>query len=200
MYDFKNKIGIMLMKKIAQVIDEETGVLDTMGTFDLRDGDMLSIKTVRAESIKAFNEKQKKRDDIEEWEMLSFFKGHIPELREINKELNTYEKSLLFSILPYISYADCLIQHDNGKPVKMIDISKISGLDKRSVIKYMDSLREKDIVYFGKNSLDRQYFVNPWLFCKGKVINKVLKTMFQNYKIKVKGNIEWKNLRAKDMD
>jgi len=57
------------------------------------------------------------------------------------------------------------------------------------------SLAKKDIIYRGKNSKNRQYFVNPWLFCKGNRINKVLKTMFKNYRIKILGGKQWKYVK-----
>lgn len=41
---------------------------------------------------------------------------------------------------------------------------------------------------------ERQFFINPWLFCKGNRINNVLKTMFRNYKIRVLGGVAWKNV------
>jgi hypothetical protein len=54
-------------------------------------------------------------------------------------------------------------------------------------------LLKKDIIYRGKNSENNQWFVNPWLFSRGSTINKVLKTMFQNYHIRTKG-CRWKDL------
>ena len=60
--------------------------------------------------------------------------------------------------------------------------------------KVIRSLIDKDILYKGKNSKNVQYFVNPWLFCKGNRINKVLKTMFENYKIRTYG-VRWGELK-----
>lgn len=35
---------------------------------------------------------------------------------------------------------------------------------------------------------------HQWLFCKGNRINKVLKTMFKNYRIRVLGGVKWKDM------
>jgi hypothetical protein len=70
---------------------------------------------------------------------------------------------------------------------------EITGLSRGAVYDAINSLIRKDIIYKGRNSKNRQYFVNPWLFCKGNRINKVLKTMFKNYRIRVLGGVKWKD-------
>ena len=57
----------------------------------------------------------------------------------------------------------------------------------------INGLIEKDILYKGRNSRNVQYFANPWLFCKGNRINKVLKTMFKNYEIRTMDKTKWKD-------
>lgn len=110
------------------------------------------------------------------------------------KSLNIYEKGFLFSIVPYIGYEDCCLKYDNGIELKFDSLIEISGISKGKLSQVINSLVEKDILYKGKNSNMTQYFVNPWLFCKGNRINKVLKTMFKNYKIQIKNGKEWKEL------
>ena len=72
---------------------------------------------------------------------------------------------------------------------------EISGISKGKISSVINGLVEKDILYKGKNSRNVQYFVNPWLFCKGNRINKVLKTMFKNYEIRTMDKTKWKDLR-----
>ena len=71
---------------------------------------------------------------------------------------------------------------------------EISGISKGKISSVINGLVEKDILYKGKNSRNVQYFVNPWLFCKGNRINKVLKTMFKNYEIRTMDKTKWKDL------
>lgn len=168
-------------KKIKGIIiNPDTG--EEMGF--LCDGD----RVVRKASIEFLTTTQ-------EWKMEQFFKGHIGEIKKWMDELSVYEKSFLFSIVPYISYDDCHLQYGNGRDIGTEDLVGITKMARRMVYEVINSLTEKDILYRGKNSKNRQYFVNPWLFCKGNRINKVLRTMFKNYRIRVLGGLQWKDVR-----
>ncbi len=127
--------------------------------------------------------------------MESFYKGNIDELRKNMSNLDVYEKAFLFSIVPYIGYEDCCLKYDNGRELKFESLLEITGISRAKLQSVVNSLIEKDIIYKGKNSNAMQYFVNPWLFCKGNRINKVLRTMFKNYKIQVFDGTKWKDLK-----
>lgn len=180
---------------IALVIEANTGEI----TSELYPGDRIVRKT-SVESYKKNIKKNEKNDNNEEiefiyWNTKSFYKVNVAELRLWLDDLSQAEKAFLFSIAPYISFDDCHLQYGNGVDIGTEDLIKITQMSRGLVYKTISSLIEKDILYKGKNSKNRQYFVNPWLFCKGNRINKVLKTMFKNYKIRSKGNIEWKDLK-----
>lgn len=129
------------------------------------------------------------------WRLDSFFMGHVGEIGNWAQELSTHECAFLFKIVTYIGYEDCCLKYSNGKPLGTEDLVKITGMPKATVYRVINSLTKKDILCRVKNSSkERQYFINPWLFCKGNRINKVLKTMFRNYKIRVLGGIAWKNV------
>ena len=162
------------------VVDPETGEVVNR----LRSGD----RVLKAESIEYLASTQ-------EWKLDNFFKGHAGEINKWLKELSVNEKAFLFSIMSYVSYEDCHLQYSNGNDIGTEDLVRITNMPRRTVYETVNSLTEKDIIYRGKNSKNRQYFVNPWLFCKGNRINKVLKTMFKNYRIRVLGGVQWKSLR-----
>ena len=148
-------------------------------------------RIVRKKSIDYLNMTQ-------EWNMESFIKGHIGEMRKIMGELDTHEKAFMFSIMTYIGYEDCCLKYDNGNELAFDEIVAISGLSRGKASEVINSLIKKDVLYKGKNSSkNRQYFVNPWLFCKGNRINKVLATMFSNYRIRILDNKQWKTIRLK---
>ena len=132
--------------------------------------------------------------DTQVWDIKHFYKGNIDEVRKQNGNLDVYEKALIYSIATYIGYEDCCLKHDNGKQLDFDGIVGISGMSRGKVSSTMNSLVAKDIMYKGKNSKGIQYFVNPWLFCKGKRINKVLKSMFRNYRIQVLGGTKWEEI------
>lgn len=155
---------------------------------------MSSYKKIREEIGK---QRQKELDSgqCEVWTMDSFYKGNIQEIRKTMDKLDLYEKAFLYSIATYVGYDDCCLKYDNGNELTMDKMTEISGISKRKLQDVVQGLIDKDILYKGKNSKTFQYFVNPWLFCKGNRINKVLRTMFKNYKIQVKNGTKWKDLR-----
>jgi hypothetical protein len=158
---------------------------------DMKTGEVLnrpndSVRIIRKESMDAFESKA-------DWRGEQFFKGYTNELRKVLPTLSQSEKALLFSIAPYVSYFDCHLQWSNGKDITLDGIVRISGYSRKTTIKVLNDLLKKDIIYRGKNSENNQWFVNPWLFSRGSTINKVLKTMFQNYHIRTKG-CRWKDL------
>jgi hypothetical protein len=171
----------------AHVVSAKTGEITT----DLFAGDRI----VRSSSNKSFDVKTEAMTEYTKWNLGNFLKTHVAEMRLWMDDLSQAEKAFLFSIVPYISYEDCHLQYGNGVDIGTEDLMKITGLSRGLVYQTIDSLIKKDILYRGKNSKNRQYFVNPWLFCKGNRINKVLKTMFKNYKIRVLGGKKWKDVK-----
>lgn len=158
---------------------------------DTKTGEVLNepgdkIRLIREESIDYLKGQKT-------WESHAFFKGYVDELRKVLPTLDKNEKSFLMSLSPYISYFDCHLQWSNGKDITIDGMTRISGYTRKTVIKILASLLEKDIVYRGKNSTSYQWFVNPWLFSRGNTINKVLQTMFKNYYIHTKG-CKWKEM------
>jgi hypothetical protein len=151
----------------------------------LNEGD----KILRNRSIKHL-------ETTDEWKMESFYKGHVGEIRRVLSDLDTSERAFLFSIAAYVGYEDCCIKHDNGNELSFDDLVVISGLSRSKASETINALLDKDIIYKGKNSKARQYFVNPWIFCKGNRINKVLRTMFRNYRIRVLGNKKWGDVKT----
>lgn len=133
-------------------------------------------------------------NNTQEWKIEHFFKGHIDEIEKWMNDLTGNEKIFLFSITPYISYDDCHLQYRNNTDIGTEDLVNITGLSRSVVYETIRTLIKKDILYKGRNSKNRQYFMNPWLFCKGQRINKVLRTMFKNYNIRVMGGKKWKDI------
>lgn len=114
--------------------------------------------------------------------------------RYIMCELDTYEKSVLFSLQFYVSYDSGLIRFSNGKEIGFTDIVELTGLSRAKANEAVEGLIKKDILYKGKNSRKVQYFMNPWIVNKG-TINSTLKEMFRNYRIRSKGNVLWKDIK-----
>lgn len=153
-------------------------------------------RIVRKASLEAYERIQERKKQCQEWKIEHFYRGNIEEICKVMKDLDVYEKAFLFSIAPYVGYEDCCLKYpSNGIELKFETLVDISGISRGKLSSVINSLVEKDIIYKGKNSNTIQYFVNPWLFCKGNRINKVLKTMFKNYQIQVFDGTKWKDLK-----
>lgn len=185
--------------RARRIIEKTTGEI----LADEDEGDRVKITYMKESSINAFKKKlesdtERKINELstgnyEMWNLEVFYKGNIKEIQAIMRELNVYEKAFLYSIVPYIGYDDCCLKYNNGNELSFEKMVEISGISKGKLSETIKSLIDKDILYKGKNSKNTQYFVNPWLFCKGNRINKVLKTMFKNYKIRTLG-VRWREL------
>ena len=186
---------------MRRIVDLDTGEyieVDNNQRIEVFDEGDMHIKRASIESYKKNKEfieskKAEESDKYMSWDLKHYAKTNTDELRILLPELGKNEKIVIFSILPYVGYDDCLLKYSNGKELNIESISKISGLSISTVEDVVESLRHKDILYKGKNSRNVQYFVNPWICSRGNRINKVLKTMFKNYKIRTLG-IRWKEL------
>ena len=180
----------------AHVVSKNTGEI----VAELYEGDSILRKESK-EAHKKFEDSKNESRKVSEtlvWSMTNFMKMNTVEVRLWMDELSQAEKAFLFSIVPCVSFDDCHLQTHDGEDIGTEDLIKIANMSRGVLYETIKSLAKKDIIYRGKNSKNRQYFVNPWLFCKGNRINKVLKTMFKNYKIKVLGGKQWKDVKDKE--
>jgi regulator of RNase E activity RraB len=182
----------------AHVVNAETGEITNQifeGDSILRKESQDALKKLK--EVKESKEEPQKQCETLIWNMSNFMKMNIIEVRLWMDDLNQAEKAFLFSIVPCVSYDDCHLQTHDGKDIGTEDLVRITKLSRSLVYETIETLIKKDILYKGKNSKNRQYFVNPWIFCKGNRINRVLKTMFKNYKIRILGGKQWKDVKER---
>lgn len=163
------------------IVEEQTGEI----TNELGEGDRI----LRAKSIEKLKTTAK-------WDMEAYSKVNSDELRLLTPTLTASERSVIFSLLPYVSYTSCLIQYPNGRDINFDSIVKLCGMSHNTTMATIETLIAKDILYKGRNSKGNQYFMNPWIAYRGNTINKVLFDMFKNYKILSRGGKAWKEIRA----
>lgn len=189
------KMDEVIKKEIkAHVVSAETGEITT----EIYAGDSIRRKESK-DAYKKFKDSESNKKPIETlvWNMSNFMKMNTMEVSLWMDDLSQAEKAFLFSVVPCVSYDDCHLETHDHKDIGTEDLVRITKLSRSLVYQTIDSLIQKDILYKGKNSKNRQYFVNPWIFCKGNRINKVLKTMFKNYRIRVLGGKQWKDVKDK---
>lgn len=175
---------------VANVVSTNTGeIVD-----DLFPGDRI----IRRESSNSYKKYVKKNSEntseYQKWNLDNFYRANISELTLLLKDLSQTEKAFLFSVSPYISFEDCRLVFHNNVDIGTEHLVEITNMSRTTVYSTINSLIAKDVLYKGRNSKTRQYFVNPWIFSKGSRINKVLKSMFGNYEIRILGNRKWKDI------
>jgi hypothetical protein len=174
-----------MKKRSSLMVNPDTGEI----TDEIYEGDRVRI--IRKESLDYLVNTQ---SDFQEWHIENFYKANAPELRKIMQDLSVYEKAFIFAMATYVGYDDCCIKYPNGNDIGTEDLIKLTGFGRTKLFETIESLVKKDVIYKGKNSHGRQYFINPWLFCKGNRINVVLKAMFKNYRIRIRGGVKWKDI------
>ena len=167
-------------EKRYNVIDPETGEIIN----HIEQGDQLM------KAPKELNDEK-----VISWNCGMFVKGNVKELQLLIPELSSSQRGLLFSLMAYVNYKDCLVCYPNGKDINLNSLTTITNVNIKTVRKITSELIKLNLVYSGKNGNNNQYFVNPWVICRGNYINKTLKAMFKNYQIRSMEIIRWKDLK-----
>lgn len=113
-----------------------------------------------------------------------FIKLFTSDIVDIVDDLTGAEAFALFSIIPYISYETGMLTMgatSNKRPITNADICHVIKKAESNVTIIMDKLVLKRILSRNKVGRSYQYFANPYIFFKGKYINKTLIAMFRKY-------------------
>jgi hypothetical protein len=116
-----------------------------------------------------------------------FIKVFPKEIAEIAPSLSGTEIIIVMLLMNCMSYADGLLRKGGkGKPVTMEYIERLTGYSRKTVIKSMANLVRKKVYFYGRTGRKEtdpyQFYVNPYIFFKGKYINPTLVSMFKDYK------------------
>lgn len=100
-------------------------------------------------------------------------------------KLSGMDCKLLLKLIRYISYESGMLtktgKNDSRYAITNEDIIKMTGIRKQTVIGSMNNLVELSILSKNKYGRQYQYYANPYIFFRGKYINKMLKDMFKKY-------------------
>jgi hypothetical protein len=116
-----------------------------------------------------------------------FIKVFPREIAEIAPALSGTEIVIVMLLMNCMSYSDGLLRKGGkGKPVTMEYIENLTGYSRKTVIKSMANLVKKRVYFYGRTGRKEtdpyQFYVNPYIFFKGKYINPTLVSMFKDYK------------------
>ena len=112
-----------------------------------------------------------------------FIKLFTSDLAEIVDGLTGPEAFVLFALIPFISYETGMLTVGKTykRPLINDDIRSMTKKSDTTVAVIMEKLVEKRLLSRNKVGRSYQYFANPYIFFKGKFINKTLIAMFRKY-------------------
>lgn len=161
----KNKKMVILELETGEIIDE------------LNEGDIIRKKT----QLEYSNNKKKLIDMDNNGNFIKVFNRILSEIGSENMTANEYKVCL--RLLEYIEYESGILKYPNtGKPLSLADIGKITGMSKSTTIRIMKTLAGKRIYGVHKTGKENCYTVNPFIFMKGKYVNKTLYDFYKNSK------------------
>lgn len=110
-----------------------------------------------------------------------FVKVFPDEIAKAATNLSGTETIIMLLLMRHISYESGMLTKGGGYPLAQNDIVTLTGYNKKTVIYAMDKLVKKKM--FARNKVGNlyQYFANPYIFFRGKYINKTLIDMFKTY-------------------
>lgn len=162
------------------VINKDTGeVIDS-----IEEGDKFSIT------------RKKKIDFMEntiEIPFKSFVKLNTKEIGFLSKELSKSDFAFLLSLCDFVGFYDNCIKNRRGDPMSIDEIALKLDIPRSTAYRIVNKLIDESILCKAKTS-EFQLFVCPLIFCKGNRANRVLQTMFRNYKVRSFGGVKWEKL------
>jgi hypothetical protein len=108
-----------------------------------------------------------------------YAKAYIKPMFALARALSGQELQMVYFLLPYISYESGILMHSNGRKLTRGCISDATGLGLRTVDRLLQSLHAKQVIGRHNNGREVHYTVNPWLFMRGKRINRTLYEFFK---------------------
>jgi hypothetical protein len=111
----------------------------------------------------------------------TYVKLYLKPLSILAESLTGPESLMVYFLIGYLSYDSGILMHSNGKILTRSFIADAMGQSERQVDRTLDKLREKQVlkkVLGAKREVS--IIMNPWLFMRGKRINKTLYEMFRN--------------------
>lgn len=152
---------------MKQVYRNIRGVVDDNGVLHEVDGVKVTVQTQREDALV---------------ENGVFFKGWIESGVE---KLDDGEIGFLVRIMKYLDHRDNTIRQ-NGEVMTVKEMSEVTGRGYARLSTMVKELVEKkvmgkhstsDVEYNGRRSV--VYSVNPYIFCKGKMINKRVRDYYR---------------------
>lgn len=155
---------------VAGVVDFTEGEL----THYINQGD--SFKITRRESKESFNgimQLNKKED---------FIKIYLKPMMLLSRDLSSPECTVLFYLLQYLDFTTGRLMESKVKTLQRSTVAQELMQSERNIDRIMNSLVAHEILLKGICGKNIFFFVNPFIFMRGKMVNKTLVSMFSRTK------------------
>lgn len=117
------------------------------------------------------------------WKFVKLFSDNV---RALEGKLSAGSMMIMFALAPCISPRSNLVINASGNEMNNENIQEATGLSKKVVAKYMNELVDSQVLFRGRTGHSYKYFANPYIYCKGNVINDTLEEMFKGYPTRLK--------------
>lgn len=115
------------------------------------------------------------------------------ELQELNKELSSNERSIIETLVNYVSYHANIVTIDSSTRFTTEELAKVCGIsDKTFRIAAAKLSREYILISAdGGKGKARQWLLNPLIAHRGKYYNVATRELFRKYRIRSQHMKEW---------
>jgi predicted transcriptional regulator len=188
--DNKSALMVEVSKTVTRC--KNKGIDPTGFRFGFKDIPNAALKTeenkTEPETPKDTTESEGEVEKLKWNENEPYVKMFRKQFASLALELSSSEFAITIILTEYISYETGLIKKHSGTPIDMQDIEELTGFSKKTVIKAMQKLLSKKIVFRGRTGNTEndpyQFYANPHIFFRGRYINPTLIAMFKDYKKK----------------
>lgn len=155
------------------ILDTETGeIID-----EIKEGDRIR----RKEQDQYYKDKVELINMDSNGEFVKLFNKTMAELGR--EELTANEYNICLQLLNYIEYESGILKYsNNGRALNNNDITHITGICYKGVERAMQTLVTKKIYGVHKTGRENTYTVNPFIFMKGRYVNKTLYNFYKKSK------------------
>lgn len=115
------------------------------------------------------------------------------ELRELNKELSSNERTIIETLLSYVSYHTNIVTVDNCTRFTTEELARLCSMSDKTFRNAAAKLSREFILIStdGGRGKARQWILNPLIAHKGKYYSIATRELFKKYKVRSKNMEEW---------
>ena len=115
------------------------------------------------------------------------------ELQELNKELSSNERSIIETLVNYVSYHANIVTIDSSTRFTTEELAKVCGISDKTFRNAAAKLSREYILISadGGKGKARQWLLNPLIAHRGKYYNVATRELFRKYRIRSQHMKEW---------